>query len=563
MVGVILGGPEGCGRGERTPRRPPWPVHTELSMLKSLLTCAGLAAALCATSAPASAQNLTTTRVAAGLSGSLYVTSPPGDADRLFVVRQSGQIRIIDNLQTSPVVLATPFLTITGIPTSGERGLLGLAFHPDYANNGRFFVNYTASGGGSGGQTVVQEYAVSTTDPNVANPTPVQTIVTVNQDFTNHNGGCIQFGPDGKLYVGMGDGGSGGDPNNRAQTMTSRLGKMLRFDVDIASPFIPADNPFVGVAGSDDAIWASGIRNPWRFSFDRLTGDMYMGDVGQNAWEEINFQPASSTGGEDYGWRCKEGNSCFNNSTTGCSCSDTTLTDPIQVYSHSLGFSITGGYVYRGTRIPSLDGVYFYADFGSNRIWSFRYDGSTLTEFTERTSQLDPPTGSISNIASFGEDANGELYIVELGGEIWRIDQDCDVTNYCTALPNSTGSISNLSFSGSLAVQDNNFNLIATSIPQGQFAYIIGGTERGFVSMPGTSQGNLCVGGTLLRFNMPSQVGQPDFLGIFTVQLDLTQFPANPTVAVQAGETWRFQCWHRENGGSSNFSNGLEALFCP
>ena len=549
--------------GHAPPPPPLGQSQHELSMLKTLLTSLGLAAAVCATSAPASAQDLVTTRIALGLSGSLYVTSPPGDADRLFVVRQGGQIRIIDDLQGTPTVLSTPFLQISGIPTTGERGLLGLAFHPDYANNGRFFINYTANGGGSGGQTVVEEYAVSTTDPNVANPTPVQTIVTVNQDFSNHNGGCIQFGPDGMLYVGMGDGGSGGDPNNRAQQMTSRLGKMLRFDVDLPAPFIPASNPFVGVAGSDDAIWASGIRNPWRFSFDRLTGDMYMGDVGQNAWEEINFQPASSTGGEDYGWRCKEGNACFNNNTTGCSCSDTSLVDPIQVYSHSLGFSITGGYVYRGSKIPSLDGTYFYAEFGTNRIWSFKYDGTTLTDFTERTSELDPAVGSISNIASFGEDDNGEMYIVELGGEIWRIEQDCSAINYCQANANSTGGPANIGFGGSLDVSDNNFTLIATNIPQGQFAYMIAGTERNFVSMPGTSQGNLCVGGTLVRFNQPSQVGQPDFLGIFQVTLDLTQFPANPTVPVQAGETWRFQCWHRENGGSSNFSNGLEVLFCP
>jgi len=518
----------------------------------------GLALGLWATPAPATAQAITTTRIASGLSGSLYVCSPPGDANRLFVVRQSGQIRIIDNLQGTPTLLPTPFLTVTGLVSGGEQGLLGMAFHPDYANNGRFFVNYTVTGG----STRVAEYQVSAGDPNVANPVQVQTLIQIAQPFSNHNGGCIQFGPDGYLYIGMGDGGSGGDPGDRAQTKTVLLGKILRLDVDAPAPFIPASNPFVGDPNGADEVWAYGVRNPWRFSFDRLTGDLYIGDVGQNAWEEIDFQPASSTGGENYGWRCMEGNSCYTSSTQ-CTCNAANLVDPIQVYSHSQGYSITGGYVYRGSAIPSLQGTYFYSDYGTSKLWTFRYDGSTLTDFTDRTSELAPSSGSISQVVSFGEDANGELYIVELGGEIWRIVPDCDTVSYCQATSNSTGATGLLFALGSLSVSDNSFSLVASNLPQNQFAYMLAGTDRGFVMNPAGSNGNLCLGGSLARFNAPSQIGMADFLGIFTVQIDLTAIPVNPTVAVQAGETWDFQCWHREDNGQSNFTTGLEVLFCP
>ena len=528
-------------------------------MRTTLLTCLGLAFGLWASSAPANAQAITTTRIASGFSSSLYACSPPGDTDRLFVVQRGGQIRIIENLQTAPTVRSTPFLTVTGLTSGGEQGLLGLAFHPDYATNGRFFVNYTASGGGA---TRIVEYGVSTADPNLANPSAVQTLLSIAQPFGNHNGGCIQFGPDGFLYIGTGDGGSGGDPGDRAQNRTNLLGKMLRLDVDVASPFIPASNPFVGVSTTADEIWATGIRNPWRFSFDSLTGDMYMADVGQNAWEEVNFQPAASTGGENYGWRCMEGNNCFTTSSL-CTCNSPALTDPFQVYSHSVGFSITGGYVYRGSAIPSLDGSYFYADFGTSRIWSLRYDGTTVTDFMDRTVELRPMSGSISSIASFAEDANGEMYIVELGGEIWKIVPDCDTATFCQAVPNSTGSVGMLFSSGSLSVADNNFGLVAANLPFGQFTYFVAGTAETFIANPGGSNGNLCVGGTNARFNRAGEIGVPDFLGTFSLNLDLTDFPANPTTAVMAGETWYFQAWHRENGGQSNFTQGLSALFCP
>ena len=257
-------------------------------------------------------------------------------------------------------ILGTPFIDLA-VSTGNEQGLLSIAFHPDYTNNGRFFVSRTAGGG----NTRVTEHLV-TSDPNVGDPAVVQQIVAENQPFSNHNGGQIAFGPDGYLYVALGDGGSANDPGNRSQNGSTNLGKMLRLDVDASAPFVPPSNPFVGNGSVLDTIWATGLRNPWRFSFDRATGDMYIADVGQNAWEEINFQPASSAGGENYGWRCMEGDHCTG--LSGCACNSTTLVDPIQEYSHSFGCSVTGGYVYRGSAIPALQGTYFYAEIGRAHV---------------------------------------------------------------------------------------------------------------------------------------------------------------------------------------------------
>jgi hypothetical protein len=243
--------------------------------------------------------------------------------------------------------------------------------------------------------------------------------MTIDQPYSNHNGGWLGFGPDGYLYIGTGDGGSGGDPGNRAQDITNqKLGKMLRIDVDGGLPYaIPASNPFVGVTG-DDEIWSYGLRNPWRCSFDSETGDLWMGDVGQNAYEEISFQPASSTGGENYGWRCYEGNNSYN--TSGCP-SQSTMTFPVWEYSHSSGCSVTGGEIYRGSAIGGLEGTYFFADYCYPTIWSFRYDGTSVYDFQNRTSQLAPDQGSIGSISGFGRDAAGEIYICDLNGEVFKI----------------------------------------------------------------------------------------------------------------------------------------------
>ena len=324
-----------------------------------------------------------------------------GDS-RLFIVLQAGQIMVYDGT----TVLPTPFLDIrTLVLAGGERGLLGLAFHPRYAENGFFYVNYTDR---PGGDTVIARYRVSAADPNRADPASASVLLLIDQPFANHNGGQLQFGPDGYLYIGMGDGGSGGDPDNRAQNLGDPLGKMLRIDVDGGTPYaVPQSNPFRGQTSVRPEIWAYGLRNPWRFSFDRATGDLWIADVGQGSWEEVHFQPATSIGGENYGWRRMEGTHCFNPTTN---CNNGTLVLPVIEYGHTSGAcSVTGGYVYRGAQYPRLHGMYIYADYCNGMIW-----GATRSSTGAVTSQLLFDASFF--ISTFGEDVNGELYVGDHGG---------------------------------------------------------------------------------------------------------------------------------------------------
>ena len=378
--------------------------------------------------------------ISSGLGRKTFLTHAPNDYTRLFILEKNGQIRIY-NLKTE-TLLPTDFLDIDSIvdSASNEQGLLGLAFHPDYENNGYFYVNFT----NNGNDTEIRRYQV-TSNPNIATTSGSIRIMTIDQPFTNHNGGWIGFGPDGYLYVATGDGGSANDPGNRSQDITNQLlGKMLRIDVD-GDDFpkdsnknyaIPADNPYNGFPG-DDEIYAIGLRNPWRCSFDKATGDLYIADVGQGSREEINVRPATDGTAINWGWRCMEGNLCTG--LSGCTCFSSALRAPIQVYSHASGrCSITGGYVYRGCRIPSETGNYFYSDYCSSNIWSLKWDGGGgITDFADRTSDLDPPNTNIGNVSSFGEDAWGELYILEdFGSEVFKIvpngvdfswsDFDCD-----------------------------------------------------------------------------------------------------------------------------------------
>lgn len=370
-------------------------------------------------SAPSPAQAITTVRVAAGLERPVCAVPPPGDYSRLFILEQyTGHVRILKGNR----VLQEPFLDIgERISTRGdERGLLGLAFHPDYERNGFFYLNYTRAGDAA---TIVSRFHVSS-DADRADPESESVILTIPQPYANHNGGGIEFGPDGFLYIGMGDGGGAYDPENRSQDDQELLGKMLRIDVDHELPYrVPPDNPFVDSPARDE-IWAKGLRNPWRFTFDRETHDLYIADVGQDRWEEIHVQPAGSKGGENYGWRCMEGRHCTG--LTGCECNSSSLILPVHEYDHDLGCSITGGYVYRGCAIPELRGSYCFADYCSHKIWSFRYRSGGITDFRERTTEFAPDSGmSIGSISSFGQDNYGELYIVDLmGGEIFKIVPD-------------------------------------------------------------------------------------------------------------------------------------------
>jgi glucose/arabinose dehydrogenase len=362
-------------------------------------------------------------RVANGLSRPVYATSAPGDPDRLFVVEQhTGEIKIVD--PTTNTVTGTFLDLPSTITTGGEQGLLGLAFHPDYEANGLFYVNYT----NSSGNTQVQEY--SRLNANQADVSSARNILSFSQPFSNHNAGWMGFGQDNLLYIATGDGGSANDPQNNSLDITNNLlGKMLRIDVngdDFASDVnrnyaIPDSNPFVGVTG-DDEIFAYGLRNPWRNSFDRQTGDLWIADVGQNTREEINVL-LNGTDGQNYGWREREG-------TLGPTLAG--AIDPIYEYAHNGGplggFSVTGGYVYRGP-IEELDGHYFFADFVTDNLWSLKlngtdetlFDGTNFTDFVNWTDLIETDFGTVNNISSFAEDGRGNLYIIGLDGEIFLL----------------------------------------------------------------------------------------------------------------------------------------------
>ena len=344
--------------------------------------------------------------IATGLSSPLYLTSPAGDLSRLFVVEQTGAIRLIKDGSLLP----TPFLDLSGrIVAGGEQGLLGLAFYPDYTTTGRFVVHYTDPAG----DTHLSIFQVSA-DPDVADPASEQVILTADQPYANHNGGQVLFGPDGFLYLGLGDGGAGNDPEGRAQNLSDLLGSILRVDVQSGTSYtIPADNPFVGQAGVQPEVWSYGLRNPWRFSFDRVTGDLYIADVGQGQYEEVDIAPGGGAGsGINYGWNIMEGAHCLD----GGQCDQTGLTLPTFEYSHDQGCSITGGYVYRGSAIPALQGLYFFGDYCQGWVRSIRYAGGQASELTDWPTLR--PGGSV---LSFGEDAAGELYVLSSSGGVFKL----------------------------------------------------------------------------------------------------------------------------------------------
>jgi len=372
--------------------------------------------------------------IATGLDFPTAIASA-GDA-RIFIAEQTGKVRIYD--PGGAGLLPTPYLDISAlISVSSERGLLGIAFHPNYSVNGYMYVDYTDLNG----DIQVDRYTVSS-NPDIANPASRYPIINIpHPAFANHNGGQLAFGPEGRLYIGVGDGGGGGDPNGNGQNLGTLLGKVLRLNIDSATqPYGTEQNPFVGQQGARPEIWAYGLRNPWRFAFDRATGDLFIADVGQSAREEVDFQVAGSTGGQNYGWNVMEGSTCYS-PPSGCNTSGKVL--PIIEYAHGSGdCSITGGYRYRGTANPAIVGAYFYGDYCSGRIWSATKSGATWSSALELDTTL--------NISTFGEDAAGELYVAHLGfaagqGAIYRIvanDQDGDGVgdglDNCPTVPNPT-----------------------------------------------------------------------------------------------------------------------------
>lgn len=339
-------------------------------------------------------------KVGEGFTLPLFLTHAGDGSGRIFVVEKGGTIALLENGRRGTV-----FLDIRDrIRSSGyEQGLLGLAFHPNFARNGYFYVNYT----NRQGHTVIERYSVSQSDPNRADPNSAKRIMLIEQPYANHNGGMIAFGPDGMLYIGMGDGGGANDPLLAGQDKRTLLGKILRIDVDNGDPYaIPAGNPYADGREGLPEIWSIGWRNPWRFSFDRLTGDKYIADVGQNRYEEVHIERRGAPGGLNYGWNIMEGKHCFSPRT---GCNQAGLQMPIAEYGRSDGISITGGYVYRGAAFPRMQGYYFFADFGSTKVWALREVRANEWEMTEIMSARFP-------VSSFGEDEAGELYLVDFGG---------------------------------------------------------------------------------------------------------------------------------------------------
>jgi glucose/arabinose dehydrogenase len=351
--------------------------------------------------------SLTARLVASGLRSPLDLQAAPGDRERLYVVEQGGTIRVLRNGQLQ----AAPFLDVSGrISSGGERGLLGLAFHPQFATNRRLFVNYTDPQG----DTHVAEFRASSAD--AADAASERVLLAVAQPFSNHNGGGLAFDGTGRLLIALGDGGSGGDPFGNGQSLDTFLGKILRIDVDTATPYaVPTDNPFVSTPGARHEIWAYGVRNPFRIAVDRPTGDLYIGDVGQGRVEEIDVELAPRRGGQNYGWNVMEGSQCY--SPAG-GCDRAGLTLPVYEYTHAEGCSITGGVVYRGCRMPALAGTYFFADYCSGFVRSVRMANGQAAELRDWTAGLH----GIDSPTSFGLDSEGEVYVVDYDGEVYRLE---------------------------------------------------------------------------------------------------------------------------------------------
>ncbi len=362
-------------------------------------------------------QPLYGTRLATGILVPTYLTAPPGDTNRLFIVSQYGRVRIVRN----DSLLATPFLDITGnVYCCGEYGMLSLAFHPDYAQNGFFYVAYT----NDSNNLVIERYTVSA-NPDIANPdTAFKILEIVHPAERNHYGGQLQFGADGYLYISTGDGADPGDPYNNSQNTGSLLGKILRIDVDHGTPYsVPPSNPFVGPGNPLDEIWSLGLRNPWRFSFDALTDDLWIGDVGQQRWEEVNVEPAASPGGRNYGWDCYEGTHGYGGNATQPYCQGKTFTWPVHEYPHSpTACAVTGGYVFRGRAASPYYGTYVYADFCTpNRLFTIQRRSGTYSTIERRL--ILPAGQALSYTTSFGADGRGEIYALDrTDGDVFRIE---------------------------------------------------------------------------------------------------------------------------------------------
>lgn len=505
----------------------------------------------------ARAQFVSAELVAANLDYPVNVTAPPQDARRLFIVEQPGRVLIVKD----GVLLATPYLSIeprVAFGVNREQGLYSIAFDPDYATNGFSYVVYCDVNNA----LVVERFQVSA-NPDVADATSGVTIFGPHpHPGFAHYGGSLAFGPDGMLYLSIGDGGGNFDdgpnhaPEGNAQSGQSYNGKILRFDVRAPFPHVPANNPFTSPTdGVLDLIWAFGLRNPWRTAFDRLTGDLWIADVGRGGREEIDFQPASSAGGENYGWRCMEGTLCTGQS--GCLCNDAALTLPVHEYGHALECGIGGGVVYRGRLLPSLRGAYLFGDLCSARIWSLRLQSGGAPLVEELTPRLAAPAPwSVNNPISFGEDGRGEVYVVDMGGsEVFRLVPEYPpARNYCVGVPNSTGQAATLSASGHSSLVWNDLALTCTGLPGNTFGVFYTGSQR---DQAPYGNGFRCIGGSIVRYPITQAVS-----GVATQAVDLLA----PALGALPGSVRQFQMYYRNPAGGGagfNLSDGLEITVAP
>ena len=515
------------------------------------------AAALLALCASSQGQELLLEPVASSFDTATSVCAPPGDTERLFVTTKGGVIHIIRD----GAILPTPFLDIS-TSMSAYEGILSMVFHPDYSTNGRFFLVYNDTLD----QSHLTEFLVSS-DPDLADPSSGTELLTPFQQPGHvHNWNCLKFGPDGMLYVGTGDGGGyHGLPadSSSSQDLSNTQGKILRLDVDAPAPYIPADNPFVGQPNVAEEIWVYGLRQPWRFGFDSVTGDMFIGDVGQTTREELDFVPGGSGGGLNFGWACREGTVC--NSLSGCSCpNSTSYVEPVLEYGHGGGLCcIIGGEVYRGQAMPSLHGTYFYADYCSARVWSLRYDGATMTEHQERSLEFVTADGTpLTTINSFGIDAEGELLVIgNFPSAVFRVipAPTCGTSNFCVTSPNSVGAGALITSAGTTSFASNDFQLEVNDLVPGQFALCYYGAND--IQVP-FMDGYRCIGGQTRRINPPVLASVTGFL---RREIDLgNQSGSNQ---ITPGSTWHFQAWYRDpngpGGSGANLSDALTATFCP
>jgi glucose/arabinose dehydrogenase len=509
----------------------------------------------CLFAMPAVAQDLTLEQLASNILTPTTLNYDPTHPDRFFAASNTG-VRVVENGHQAN----DPFIDLSAEITAGfVEGVGGFCLHPDFASNGLCYVAYIDDAF----VCHLDEYQVDGTGLGVDLGSKRAILPATPQPGPVHNFNPIIFGPDGMLYVGVGDGGSSSSDN--AQDITTIFGKILRLDVDAPAPHVPPDNPFVGVMGAAEEIWHLGLRNPWRFSFDRLTGDMYIGDVGRGDIEEISFVPAGVSGA-NFGWDCNEGTMCSTFSP--CSCGTASMIDPIFEFDHLGRCAVIGGYVYRGSAIPSLYGAYLFGDFCSGDIWALRHDGVAVTLIAEISDELNEGSSNqITLPVAFGEDPDGELYIMDkVGSEILKIIPELDdIVSYCGTSPNSLGPGANLYGYGTTSIAANDLEIAVDGVPPNGFGLPFYGSEQANIPF---GDGVRCVNGGALGLARVFPIMQANASGEAGRTFNYIFMPfSNSPTAISAGETWYMQYWYRDLngpvGGGFNLSNGLELTFVP